>query len=87
MRIVIQASLEPTKGGTLARGIQIGVASRGDQRDDAIAALQRAAAAWCHGLNLRGELPAALDRRGITWERDGDGITVEVQPLPSSAAI
>lgn len=81
MRVSIEASVESTRTGVLARWIRGGVASRGNSEDEALLALSDTALVWCRGLASAGVLEASLGRLGVSWEPEGRDIEVTVTRL------
>jgi len=69
----------PIRNGVAARVPSIGLAGHGRDSARAVAALERGVLAWCHGLAATGALQESLERRGIEWHAEGDGILVDPQ--------
>lgn len=51
------------------------------QHDEHLESLELGMLAWCHGLAATGVLQETLERRGIEWHGEGDGILLEPQVL------
>ena len=71
----------PIRNGVAARVRALGFAGHGRDRPRAVADVERGVLAWCHGLAAAGVLQESLERRGIEWQAEGEGIFVDPQVL------
>ena len=81
MRVMLPARLRPIKNGIEARSEELALAGHGRTAGEAVESLRRGVVAWCHGLQRRGELEPALERRRVRWERNGELVAVEIEPV------
>ena len=84
MKIFVEAQVRNRKGGWSAHDIHTGLTGHGIDRESSLDSLQKAIAAWCIGLSKAGYLEAALSKRALQVDREGDGLVVVVKQSPQA---
>jgi len=79
MKVVVRAEFQRIRAGVEARCSALRLSGHGRDTKDATESLRRGILAWCVGLEQAGELEQALKRRGLEWEKDGNGLVVVVK--------
>lgn len=78
MKISFDVQLREGRSGVEARNVILGLTGHGIKQDAAVESLQRGILAWCLGLRKAGILENVLERKGITFHRDGNSIDIEI---------
>jgi hypothetical protein len=78
MRIGLRVAVKARRGGYAATAPDLGLSGHGDDEEEAIQSLERAALAWCFALHRLKRLDRALGRRGILWEPLDSGIELNL---------
>jgi len=79
MKVRVTAAVTDRRHGVRASDATGTFVGHGDDEEEAIKSMERAARAWCNSLARAGVLPSALRRCGLAAEGEGDRVEVEVQ--------
>lgn len=78
MIITLNTQLRHGRSGVEARSPELRLTSHASDEKGAIESLKKGIAAWCLGLDSRGELEKYLKQKHVKWQNDNGPITIEM---------
>jgi hypothetical protein len=81
MTILPIVSISPTKSGTAASAVALGLTAHGNDPELATKRLTEIVTVWARALSRSSDVQKVLTRLGVEWTADGGGLIVKLRAM------